>query len=615
MNVVSRIQFPRTPETSSLYIQSNEGVFLNFQEENVEISFTRNGVLSFNTYFNSFYENFYAKYTDLHSLYYFLRLEGSFQVSLYREHHNHDSKELIDSKIFENCQSSQAIKIFLPESWRSENASRIYLEITCQSESGLLKEGFIATEQQKLREVALGIVSCTFKKEAYIKNTVNTILQDTLLKDKKIKVFIVDNGKTLKQEEFLDKRIQLIQNRNVGGSGGFTRGLIQAVQEDVYTHFLFMDDDIELDSESIYRLFGLYEYASHDFAISGSMLDLYKKHILYEAGAVCVKRIDRKGNVHYNPFAGLALKHNLDLSKAKNNNLLLSDDNLDYGAFWFFAFSKATLEKIDLPLPCFIRGDDVDFGLRIKERLNSKIVAFPGIAVWHEPFYTKHAAWSVYYDVRNRLIIHSMRGTLGYIEAIKFLTIDLLTKLLVFDYNSAGMVLKGFADYIKGPTVIKNNDPEVLHSNIIELSKSYKNQITSSLNEHENYHQSYNPIKVKDNKKQVFKKIIGLLTLNGHLLPNFLLRNEDALYWIGSDYHDKWYKVFARKRVVIYREGSTNISQYEMSRTSCIGILIDWLRLISKSSTKWSSIKSEWRNAADYFTSSNFWREYLHLNG
>jgi len=47
-----------------------------------------------------------------------------------------------------------------------------------------------------------------------------------------------------------------------------------------------MDDDIELDSESIYRLFSLYEYAKDDFAVAGSMLDLYKKNVLYQAGAL-----------------------------------------------------------------------------------------------------------------------------------------------------------------------------------------------------------------------------------------------------------------------------------------------------------------------------------------
>jgi len=31
--------------------------------------------------------------------------------------------------------------------------------------------------------------------------------------------------------------VQLIPNKNVGGSGGFARGLVEALQENTYSHF------------------------------------------------------------------------------------------------------------------------------------------------------------------------------------------------------------------------------------------------------------------------------------------------------------------------------------------------------------------------------------------
>jgi hypothetical protein len=46
------------------------------------------------------------------------------------------------------------------------------------------------------------------------------------------------------------------------------------------------------------------------------------------------------------------------------------------------------------------------------------------------------------------------RGTLGYIEAVKLLTKELLYKLLVFDYNSAEMIINGVEDYLQGPRFI-----------------------------------------------------------------------------------------------------------------------------------------------------------------
>jgi len=45
------------------------------------------------------------------------------------------------------------------------------------------------------------------------------------------------------------------------------------------------------------------------------------------------------------------------------------------------------LKKIGLLMPFFIKIDDLEFCLRIK--FAGAIVAFPSIAVWHEPFYAK----------------------------------------------------------------------------------------------------------------------------------------------------------------------------------------------------------------------------------
>ncbi|OUL26021.1 glycosyl transferase family 2 [Nostoc sp. RF31YmG] len=611
MNVINRIQFPCTSETASLYIKCHERAFLNFSPEHPKAILTKNGVLSLNTYFNSFFEKFYAKYTSISSLYYLLKLEGNFQVSLYREFPNKDDRDLIHAESFENCQLSQPVKVSIPDSWRSEDAGRVYLELTCLSDNGLFTEGLIVTDQPKDKEVSLGIVICTFKKETYVNNTVNTILKDGLLQSKNFKVFIVDNGSTLKADEFDKQSVQLIPNRNVGGAGGFTRGLIQALEEDIYTHFLLMDDDVELDSESIYRLFPLYEYANQDFAVSGAMLDLHKKYMVHEAGALCDIHFGAQGKPVYSPFGRVSLKHKLNLEKA-NNNIFLSEDSPDYGAFWFFAFSKEIVKKIGLPMPYFIKVDDMEFGLRIKERLGNPIVAFPGIAVWHEPFYAKNPVWVTYYATRNHLITHAVRESLKYLDAVKFLTKGLLYLLFLFDYNSAEMLVKGFEDYIKGPNMLKISDPEKLHTKIVELSKSYKSQ---TIQPTELYNQEIN-LKLLNKATEVtfVKKVISLLTLNGHLIPNFLLSNKDALLWIGSDHQDWWPKAFGKKRAVIFREGTNSIQKNEMDRSIGIGILIRWLQVVIQGAKRWNAVNSEWKDSFKYLTSTEFWKEYLKLN-
>ena len=472
MHIVGDIKLPKSADVSDLYIQCNEAASINYQEDDKKVVLRQGGIISSNSYFNSFYEKFNTKYTTLSSIYYVLKLEGDFKVSVYREVNGKNKKEIIYQEKFEKCQFSNPIKILPINLLQNENAGRIYFEIICSSEQGAFKEACIATDENKTREVSLAIIICTFKKEAYIKNTLTTIFQDKLLQSKNFKIFVVDNGRTLDEADFREAKLKLVPNINAGGSGGFTRGLIEALEENVYSHFLLMDDDIELESECIYRLFSLYEYANIDFAVAGGLLNLQKKHMLYEAGATYNENSKTRG---FAPGSLTAVNNNIDLRSSSSLNRLLVEEHIDYGGFWFFSFSKEVVKEIKLPLPLFIKIDDIEFCLRIKD-LGNKIVAFPSIAVWHQPASAKNLNWEIYYYIRNDLITYAIHYSIEYMDTVQHFTKVILHSLSSFDYNHAEMIIKSFEDYIKGPDFIKNSEPEVLHLNILKLSTSYNNQ-------------------------------------------------------------------------------------------------------------------------------------------
>ncbi len=596
MKVISRVQFPQTDEIAPLYIKY-DSQSLEPQTSESKIFLKKGSTLSLNTYFNSIYENFYKEYTTLSTLSYLLKLEGDFAVAIYQENQVSE-KKLIDYQTFQQCQNLDYVKIVLPELQQS----RTYLEVTCLSTQGWFTEGLLVTEQQQLQNVSLAIIICTYKKEAFVKRTVNAILQDKLLQDKQFKIFIVDNAKTLEQGDFFHPRVQFISNRNVGGSGGFTKGLIEALQEGGYTHFLFMDDDIELDSEVIYRIFSLYEYAQQDFAVAGSMLDLHNKHILHEAGALYNQGFDQDENLQHRPFILTSLKHHLDLRNSTALNSLLTVDNIDFGGFYFFCFSQTVVEKIGLPLPFFIKIDDIEFSLRVKQ-LNTPIVAFPSLCVWHELSYSKKPDWDAYYTFRNMLITNSIHDSTKYLDVIKILTMGIVYHLLLFNYNAAQMYIRAFEDYMQGPDFLKTNDPESLHIKVCEFSKSHTSQTivqNPSLND-----------KALPTTVGTFQKLLSLLTLNGHLLPPFLIRNESALIRYGMEERDSICKGFAKKRVIFVIDQVPHSYQNELDNQAGIYILFSWVKSVVTNRRKWLSVTREWNQAANDFTSINFWQDYL----
>lgn len=600
MNILGRIKFPGNINIAGLYIKGDEDIYISYSFDDQKIILKQNSILSLDSYFNSFYETFYIKYTNITCVYYLLSLEGDFKVSAYRELYNKD-RQLIHIDNFKNCQKSNYVHFSIPSYDENQNVGRLYLEIECLSETGILFGGFISTDQQPDRQISLGIITCTFQKEDYLRKTISAILEDEILKTKNINIIIIDNGKTLDKNIFKDERVKLIYNQNSGGSGGFARGLVEALSQEELTHFLLMDDDIELESESIYKLFSIYEYAKEDLAVAGSMLDLCKKHILYESGALYGVRSDYSS---YDLLSRAPLKHNIYLQNTDNLNSLLIEETPDYGGFWFFCVSKNIILKTGLVMPFFIKVDDIEFCLRIQNYIGEKIVAFPSIAVWHEPFYTKIIVWNIYYEIRNSLITSSIHQSLKYLPTIARLTRRLLSYVFVFDYNSAQMLLNAFEDYLQGSNFLKNANSEIIHIDIVKASNSYTSRLKlkgDSLFTNKFYEPS---------DAKLLKKILMLITLNGHLLPDFLLSDEPGFM---MDKFGNWHKAFRKKEIIVF-DTNTGFYQNTLNKSTGNKMIFKWIKLVIKSCIIWSSINSNWKKSIQELTSIKFWQHYFNLN-
>ena len=58
------------------------------------------------------------------------------------------------------------------------------------------------------------------------------------------------------------------------------------------------------------------------------------------------------------------------------------EEKYEFNAWWYCTMPLNIINKKNLPMPIFIRGDDVEFGLRNMKHL----ILMNGICVWHEPF-------------------------------------------------------------------------------------------------------------------------------------------------------------------------------------------------------------------------------------
>lgn len=304
-----------------------------------------------------------------------------------------------------------------------------------------------------VKGVNLLLSTTTFKKEDYITNNVSLLRSQILESGEDIarhfEVLVVDNGKTLDAESLSGNGIKVIPNDNVGGAGGFTRGMIEALESPKeFTHVLLMDDDVAVSPESIKRTYNLLRISTEEYSeafVSGAMLN-------FEAGD------EQWEDTGFMNAAGYcqAAKPRLRVTKFEdivyNEKFRVPSDvkrlKQRYAAWWYCAIPVSAIKRNGLPLPYFVRYDDAEYGIRCAP----EFMTMNGICIWHDPFDKRYnAAAELYQTTRNELIANFTTGFATNCDFQKEIYHKLTLELKKFGYQNAELVLDAFEDFLKGP--------------------------------------------------------------------------------------------------------------------------------------------------------------------
>lgn len=313
-------------------------------------------------------------------------------------------------------------------------------------------------DDEDVRHVEVAVCITTFKKEPYIRRNAH-IFRDSVIgsgteASKHFTLHIVDNGRTLNEDEvFASDRIQLHPNVNSGGAGGFARGMIESIeQEPKATHVILMDDDISLSPESLLRTYSLLQAVKDEWReafVSGGMMSLDEPDIRHEdigffnkdGWCQSLKPVMRMSVLH-DVIENEAFKPPYDLPGCEDQR------TQKYQAWWYCCIPMTQIELRGLPLPLFVRYDDVEYSLRNPP----KIMSMNGICVWHSPFFMRYdAAVERYQVARNLFIIRHASGAAPISDFEDALYRQVQIELKRFNYADAELALEGFEDFLKGP--------------------------------------------------------------------------------------------------------------------------------------------------------------------
>ncbi|UVS76467.1 glycosyltransferase [Actinokineospora sp. UTMC 2448] len=454
-SVLQRVIMPRDTDpldVRPLYLDEPDNVHSHVSSR-VAVTVPASARVSFASYFNAFPASYWKRWTRVTEVTLRMRVRGGGRVDVYRSKPNGDQVHVRGEAV---RGGSGWTELALPVDLAPfEDGGWIWFDAFTDDQTLEIADAAWTTALV-LPQRKLSIATTTFNRNDDLIGTLLALSEDPKVLDLVGHVFVADQGsKRVKDHprfaeasERLGGRLQLIEQGNLGGSGGFSRGLFESLEHTDADQIMLMDDDIALEPDSILRASAFASAAANPLIVGSQMLNLQAKARLHSMGEV----IDR-GSVTWRPAPGAVVDHDFGAESLRDTRELHRRIDASYNGWWMCLFPREVVEANGLPLPLFIKWDDAEYSMRALDR-GVPTVTLPGSAVWHMPWTDKNdlSDWTVYYHLRNRLVVaalytdHDLRKTL-----LKQGLRATIRRLLSMEYSTIAVELKAIEDFMAGP--------------------------------------------------------------------------------------------------------------------------------------------------------------------
>ena len=567
--------------------------------------------LSFGTYFNAFPASYWRRWTSVSDIRLVVRTSGTGSVTVYKSNAR-GSVQRVDGIHVDGDTTSVfelSLKPFGDGGWYWFDLAASSQELTLQNAQWEAPEAGTSSGQ-----VTLQIT--TMNKPDFCLNNARILAENPDVLSNVKEILIVDQGtqKVEDQEGFaevkasLGGKLRVINQTNLGGSGGFARGMYEAV-ENGSDYVLLLDDDIVVEPESILRLLTFADRCRKPTIVGGHMFDLYNRSVLHTFGEV----VDPFRFVPALPHADMDVRHDFSIANLRQTAWLHRRVDVDYNGWWMCLIPTKVIREIGLSLPFFIKWDDAEYGLRAREA-GFATVSLPGAAVWHVSWIDKDdlVGWQAYFHERNRLIttlIHS-----PYPKGGRFLRESVqsdVKHLVSMQYFTEHGRIEALKDIFKGPDDLHR----VLGTKLPEI-----NAIKSE----------YPDAQLKDNVDDFPAPKLGRGPMGGTVVG--MPSKKDIIPWgiktvarqlikapgpesaerpqgFLAHRDNRWFRVAHYDSVVVSNAEGTGASWYQRDPKKLKSMLTEATRLHLKLFREWDRLAEEYRSAVSDISSMDAWKK------
>jgi galactofuranosylgalactofuranosylrhamnosyl-N-acetylglucosaminyl-diphospho-decaprenol beta-1,5/1,6-galactofuranosyltransferase len=471
VSLLARVILPRPGETldiRKLYIEESEtNARRAHAPTRTTLEIGAESEVSFATYFNAFPASYWRRWSTLESVVLRIELTGSARVDVYRSKATGARITVGGAPISSGGEgpatasdvggtASVEFEIGLDP---FEDGGWIWFDITTNSKVTVHSAGWYAPVPAPGRaNVAVGIP--TFNRPADCVNALAALTSDPSV-DKVIGAVIVSDQGTKKAVDHpgyaaaaapLGNRLSIHNQPNLGGSGGYSRVMYEALKNTDCEQILFMDDDIRIEPDSVLRALAMNRFAKVPTLVGGQMLNLQEPSHLHVMGEIVDQENFMWTNAPNTEYDHNFAKYSLNDEEEPRSKLLHRRIDVDYNGWWMCMIPRQVAEELGQPLPLFIKWDDADYGLRAGEH-GYGTVTLPGAAIWHMAWSDKDDAidWQAYFHLRNRLVVAAMHWD-GHVRGLLGSSLKATIKhLLCLEYSTVAIQNKAMADFLAGP--------------------------------------------------------------------------------------------------------------------------------------------------------------------
>lgn len=576
---------------------------------------SQGNTVSFGTYFNAFPASYWRRWTKLTSVNLRLKTDGEGMIVVYKSNAR-GVIQRVDAKVVSGAETSEFTLTLAPfgdGGWYWFDLSATKSDLTLEEaewqgdiEPRLGSQGGKATVQ-----------ITTMNKVDYCINNIRALGENLDALESVQEILIVDQGtdKVSEHPDFeevvkpLSGKFRIINQGNLGGSGGFGRGMYEAVNTGS-DYVLLLDDDVVVEPESILRLITFADYCKNPTIVGGHMFDMFDRSVLHAFGEV----VNPWRTFYDRPHEDMSLGHDLGKSNLRSTHWMHRRVDVDYNGWWMCLIPTEVINKIGLSLPLFLKWDDAEYGLRAKEA-GIATVSFPGAALWHVSWQDKDdsVGWQAYFHERNRLItalIHSPFEKGGSVLR-ESLFLDVKHALSMQYYTEEGRLL-AIEDLLSGPDHLHSSLSERLPVIRGKVKDFQDAQLKTNIDDYPQPKTKKPPFKGRRNfNSPGYSKLIpwALSTVSRQVFkPVDELAEENPQIQLSYS-ENRWWTVSKFDSVLVTNAEGTGVFWYKRDPQQLRKDLMRATKLHAKLYSEWAELRRQYREAATEVASYEAWKK------